>query len=139
MTTRSIHSILASLKKAHTQAQTDVNDLAAKFKGKSRDTIRQAILPELPKLYKVRIIDGSGKAEGTRVIDSTSKDYESARKFLGRILSAIAPTEAKTSGQRIDVPRALRNSIVDQIIAAGLEKKQFDALLAQLRDAVAFK
>ena len=139
MTTRSIHSILASLKKASTQAQTDVNDLAAKFKGKSRDTIRQAILPELPKLYKVRIVDGSGKAEGTRVLDSTSKDYEAARKFLGRILSAIAPTEAKTSSPRIDVPRALRNNIVDQIIAAGLDKKQFDALLAQLRDAVDFK
>ena len=56
MTTRSIHSILASLKKAHTQAQTDVNDLAAKFKGKSRDTIRQAILPELPKSSMMKIL-----------------------------------------------------------------------------------
>ena len=139
MTTRSIHTILASLKKANAQAQTDVNDLAVKFKGKSRDTIRQAILPELPKLYKVRIVDGAGKAQGTKVIDSESKEYEAARKFLGRVLNAVAPEAPKATSPRIAVPRELREGIIKQVIEAGLTKEQFTALLAQLRDGVEFK
>ena len=138
MTTRSIKSIVLSLKGATTQAQTDVDDLATKFAGKSREHIRTALLPIVGEAYKVALVDGQGKAAGTKVFDSEAKDYEAARKFLGRILTAIAPSEAKPTSKRIAVPRALRASIVEQIIEAKLDKAQFNALLAQLREAVDF-
>ena len=139
MTTRSIKSIVLSLKGATTQAQTDVNDLATKFAGKSRDDIRTTLLPIVGEAYKVALIDGKGKATGTKVFDSTAEDYESARKFLQRILTAIAPTEPKATAQRIDVPRELRVGIIKQIIEAGLTKAQFNALLSQVRDAIDFE
>ena len=139
MTTRSTASILASLKKADTQAQTDINDLAAKFKGKAREAIRVALLPDVAKLYKVKLIAGAGKATGTMVLDSEASNYEAARKFLGRILAAIAPADdTPTSHKRIAVPKALRDDIVKSIIAAGLDKTQFNALLAQVRDSIDF-
>ena len=139
MTTRSTASILASLKKADTQAQTDINDLAAKFKGKAREAIRVALLPDVAKLYKVKLIAGAGKATGTMVLDSEASNYEAARKFLGRILAAIAPADdTPVSHKRIAVPKALRDDIVKSIIAAGLDKNQFNALLAQVRDSIDF-
>jgi hypothetical protein len=120
MTTRSIASILASLKKADTQAQTDINDLAAKFKGKARDTIRTALLPDVAKLYKVKLIAGAGKATGTMVLDSEADNYEAARKFLGRIINTIAPNEAKPTSQARIAPAARK--------AAKAYLAQFDTL-----------
>ena len=139
MTTRSIKSIVLSLKAATTQAQADVNDLATKFKGKSRDAIRTALLPIVAEAYAVALVEGKGKATGTKVLDSEAKDYEAAKKFLQRLVGAIAPAEAKATSPRVDVPRALREGIIKQIIAAGLDKAQFNALLAQVRDAIDFE
>ena len=137
---RSIKSIVLSLKGSTAQAQTDINDLAKAFNGKTRDDIRTALLPVIAEAYKVRLIDGKGKATGTKVLDSEAKGYEAARKFLGRILAAIAHEADKpTSHKRIAVPKALRDDIVKSIIAAGLDKAQFIALLAQVRDSIDFE
>lgn len=137
--TRSTYTILASLKAADTQAQTDINELAGKFAGKTREAIRTALLPDIAQLYKVALVAGAGKATGTKVLDSEAKGYEAARKFLGRILAVIAPeAETPPSHKRIAVPKALRDDIVKSIIAAGLDKAQFNALLAQVRDSIDF-
>ena len=47
----------------------------------------------------------------------------------------------RTSGRKptVAVPKQLVSTIASEIIEAGLTKAQFDALLVQLRDAVAFQ
>jgi len=141
MTTRSINQIVLSIKANDARIQRDIDDLAALFKGKAWATIRAALVPAVGKAYKVAVVDGKGKAQGTQVFDSEAQYYEAAKRCLSRLLGALtdgAP-KPKTSSPRINVPRELRNSLVDQIIAAGLDKNQFNALLAQLRDSVSFK
>ncbi len=140
MTTRSVNQIVLSIKANDARIQRDIDDLAKLFKGKAWATIRAALVPAIGKAYKVPVVDGKGKAQGTQVFDSEATAYEAAKRCLSRLLSVLTYVAPQTTSHpRINVPRELRNNIVDQIIAAGLDKNQFNALLAQLRDAVAFK
>ena len=136
---RSLTQIVKIIKKAHGELESCVGELATKFRGKSREQIKAALLPVMPSVYKVKLVDGDGKAKGRKVLDSESPEYEAARKMVQRIVNAIAPTTKPESNKRIVLPNGLRQSIVDQIIDAGLTKTQFDALLSQVRDSVSFK
>ena len=93
-------------------------------------------------------LDGQGLASGRilpkprtkRTADET-KAYDKARQdFAYHIVRDIKPaSKPKTTSPRIEVPRALREDIIKQIIATGLDKAQFTALLAQVRDAIDFE
>jgi hypothetical protein len=79
--------------------------LQALFKGKAPDAIRTALLPDVAsyKKYAVPLIAGSGKAEGTMVLDSEHPKYEACRKTLGRMVKDIVgETHSKT--EEIEVP-----------------------------------
>ena len=68
-----------------------------------------------------------------------TKAYDKARQdFAYHIVRKVkAPTPTKHN--RVAVPKALRDDIVQSIIAAGLDKAQFTALLEQVRDSIAFE
>ena len=81
---------------------------------KSWDKVRAILLPLVAGVSGVSVIDGEGKAIGTLVLDSEAKNYETARKRLQRLTSAIAvkkPSEDSrmsfTKGQLSAVTKAL--------------------------------
>ena len=135
--------ITNALASAH--AYENAIDLARKdAKGMTHDQVRAVILPIVasnPK-YDVPLIDGMGKAKGTKVLDSTHAKYETARKAINRLLSDICgdkPASSSGAQEQIVLPRGLVSNMVSKIIDAELNKDQFNALIAELRASVSFQ
>lgn len=85
-----------------------IADLQKAFKGQTTEAIRAALLPDVasfPK-YAVPLVDGAGKATGTKVLDKEHKNYEACRKALGRLVSAIAG-KSSDSKEEIEIPAEL--------------------------------
>ena len=74
-----------------------------------------------------------------RTKDAQDAYYKGYSKFRYHIIRP--ETEPESSGRQVKVavPKALVNSLVDEIVSAGLTKAQFDALITKLRDSVIFK
>ncbi len=80
----------AALKAAHTYGEK-VAQLRKLYRRKSPEAIRAALLADVasyPK-YRVPLVPGAGKAEGTMVLDSEHANYEACRKALGRLVKDI--------------------------------------------------
>ena len=110
-------------------------------KGMTHDQVRAVILPIVaskPK-YAVPLIDGKGKAQGTKVFDSSHTKYEAAKKAATRLLTDICGVQSSGKKEPVTLPRGIVRNIANEIIDAGLTKAQFNELLAQLRDAVQFQ
>jgi hypothetical protein len=108
-------------------------------KGMTRDAVRTAILPTVASFYAVAVKAGEGKAEGTKVLDKDAAKYETARKALQRLLSDICPSESSSKKESVTAPKALVKRMTTEIIEAGINKAEFDALIAELRASVSFK
>jgi hypothetical protein len=94
--------------KLHTIIHTAINHAFAyeeqielartELKGKGEADVRLALLPivaSYPK-YNVPMVDGKGKAEGKKVLDSTHPKYETAKKAYNRLVADIM---GKTAGK----------------------------------------
>ena len=105
MSTRStVHAVLT----AAFAYGSGIESLRTTYKGQTTEAIRAALLPEVasfPK-YAVPLVDGAGKATGTKVLDKTHANYEACRKALGRLVSDIAgKSDNKT--EEVEVPAEL--------------------------------
>ena len=85
-----------------------IEQLRKAFKGKERDVITKAIIGDVAShaKYQVPLVDGEGKAAGTKVLDKGHAKYEACRKALQRIVGDIM---GKSSGatepaEEIEVP-----------------------------------
>jgi hypothetical protein len=80
----------AALSAAHTYGEK-VAALRKLYRRKSPEFIRAALLPDVASFskYRVTLVPGAGKAEGTMVLDSEHANYEACRKALGRLVSDI--------------------------------------------------
>jgi|TARA_R110000868_G_scaffold368640_1_gene631741 hypothetical protein len=110
-------------------------------KDMTHDQVRAVILPIVaskPK-YAVPLIDGKGKAQGTKVLDSTHANYENAKRAVTRLLTDIKGVQSSGKKEAVALPKGIVRNIANEIIDAGLTKAQFNELLAQLRDAVSFQ
>ena len=103
---------------------------------KSRVNVRATLLPEFSRVYEVKLVDGAGKKQGEKVLDSSASAYEACRKALGRTITYICGAESSNS---VEVSPKLVKKLSSEIIDAGLTRDQFNALLAQLRQSVSFK
>jgi hypothetical protein len=96
----------AALSAAHTYGEK-IAALQGIYKGKKPDAIRATLLPQVasfPK-YAVPLVAGSGKAEGTLVLDAEHPKYEACRKALGRLVKDIVGGgSAKTESEELEVP-----------------------------------
>ena len=102
--TTTVHAVLNA---AHAYGD-GIDALRKAFKGKSADVVRAALLADVasyPK-YAVPLVDGEGKAEGTKVLDKTHAKYEACRKALGRLVSDIMGKSSGASepAEEIEVP-----------------------------------
>ena len=79
------------------------------FKGKTAEVVRASILPDVAsyKKYSVPLVAGSGKAEGTKVLDKGHANYEACRKALGRLVSAIVGKESSGHKEEIEIPEEI--------------------------------
>ena len=126
--------------KAESDASAKANvarDTLKKLLGrKSRANVRATLLPEFASVYTVKLVDGKGKKQGEKVLDSESSAYEACRKALGRTITYICGAE---ESHAVEVSPKLVKKLSNEIIDAGLTKPQFDALIAQLRASVSFQ
>jgi len=122
-----------------TKAQAIVA-LTKDLKRKSRDTVRTTLMPLVGKFWSVKLVDGEGKAKGSKVFDSSAENYENAKRDLYDLVVDICG-KAGSSGSKepVVVPKKLVANITSEIIDAGLTRDEFNALLSQLRDAIQFQ
>jgi hypothetical protein len=122
-----------------TKAQA-IADLSKELKRKSRESVRATLMPLVGKFWTVKLVDGDGKAKGSKVFDSSAKNYENAKRDLYDLVVGICG-KASSSGSKepVAVPKKLVANIASEIIDAGLTRDEFNALLSQLRDAVQFQ
>ena len=100
---------------------------------KSRDNVRAILLPDFAFVYKVALVAGSGKAEGTKVLDSDASAYEACRKALGRTVTFICGAKESNS---VELPKKLVNKLIKEIKVAQLTKAQLNALFAAVREGL---
>ena len=100
---------------------------------KSRDNVRAILLPDFAFVYKVALVAGSGKAEGTKVLDSDASAYEACRKALGRTVTFICGAKESNS---VELPKQLVNNLIKEIKVAKLTKAQLNALFAAVREGL---
>ena len=81
LTTKALNSATS-----YADAIDGLRKLCAKL---DRDAARAEMLPIVATFYKVPLVDGSGPASGTKVLDKTAAAYETARKALQRLLGDI--------------------------------------------------
>ena len=116
-------------------AKADLARVALKkqFGRKSRENVRAALLPDFAFVYKVALVAGSGKAEGTKVLDSDASAYEACRKALGRTVTFICGAKESNS---VELPKKLVNNLIKEIKVAKLTKAQLNALFAAVREGL---
>ena len=90
---------------------------------KDREKGRAVLLPCVASFYGVRVVDGQGKAEGQKVLDSDAGGYEAAKTALRRMVNDIYGSNE--SGSADVVAQALR--LVAKMTAA--QKRKFIAAL----------
>ena len=93
------------------------------FKGKPTDAVRSGLLPHVAAFYAVPVVDGAGKAKGTKVLDKDATKYEAAKKALQRLTKDIVGA-GSDKAEEVEVPAELLAA------AAKLAK-----LAAQYKDA----
>ena len=119
-------------------AKADIARVALKKQlgRKSRESVRAILLPEFSSVYDVELVTGEGSGSGKQVLDSSASAYEACRKALSRTVTFICGARESNA---VEVSPKLVKKISNEIIEAGLTKKQFDALLTQLRASVSFQ
>lgn len=104
----SIRSTVHSVLTAAFAYGSGIDALRVSFKGQTPEAIRAALLPDVasfPK-YGVTLVDGAGKALGTKVLDKEHPAYEACRKALGRLVSDIVGKADKAT-EEIEIPAEL--------------------------------
>ena len=132
----SIKSQVVLIKKeGDASAKADLARVALKKQlgRKSRDNVRAILLPDFAFVYKVALVAGSGKAEGTKVLDSDASAYEACRKALGRTVTFICGAKESNS---VELPKKLVNNLIKEIKVAKLTKAQLNALFAAVREGL---
>ena len=130
--------VVAIKKEGDASADADIarNALKKQLGRKTRESVRSILLPEFSSVYKVKLVAGEGSGSGKQVLDSSASAYEACRKALGRTITFICGAE---SNDAVEVSPKLVSDLTKKIIDAGLDSKQFNALLTALRANITFK
>lgn len=107
--------------------ETQLTTLQKLLKGADRATAKGIIAPIVATKYGETFADGEW---------ANSKC--AAKRKANRIIASIVGT-APQQANKVAVDKKLVKSLSSTIIEAGLTKKQFDALLSELRASISFK
>ena len=136
VSTRSQVVIIKSESDASAKADIARVALKKQYGRKSHESVRALLLPVFASVWSIELVAGEGSGSGKMVFDSSASGYEACRKALSRTVTFICGAHASNA---VEVPAKLVKKISNEIIEAGLTKKQFDALLTQLRASVSFQ
>ena len=136
VSTRSQVVIIKSESDASAKAEVARIALKKQHGRKSHESVRALLLPVFANVWSIELVTGEGSGSGKQVLDSSASGYEACRKSLGRTVTFICGARESNA---VEVSPKLVKKIANEIIDAGLTKKQFDALLTQLREAVSFQ
>ena len=130
--------VVAIKKEGDASADADIarNALKKQLGRKTRESVRSILLPEFASVYDVKLVTGEGSGSGKQVLDSSAKAYEACRKALNRTVTFICGSE---SSDAVEVSPKLVSDMTKKIIDAGLDSKQFNALLTALRANITFE
>ena len=135
----SIRSQVVAIKKeGDASAKADIARVALKkqYGRKSKESVKALLLPVFASVYSVKLVKGEGSGSGKMVFDSSASAYEACRKALNRTVTFICGAE---SNDAVEVPPKLVSDMTKKIIDAGLDSKQFNALLTALRANITFE
>ena len=107
--------------------ETQLTTLQKLLKGADRPTVKGIIAPIVATKYDETFADGEW---------ANSKC--AAKRKANRIIASIVGTAPKQAN-KVVVDKKLVKSLSSTIIEAGLTKKQFDALLSELRASISFE
>ena len=115
-------------------------ELTKDLKRKSREVVRTTLMPFVGSYWSVKLVNGEGKAKGSKVFDSSAENYENAKRDLYDLVVGICG-KANSSGNKepVAVPKKLATNITNEIIDAGLTRDEFNALLTHIRNSVSFQ
>jgi len=136
VSTRSQVVIIKSESDASAKADIARVALKKQYGRKSHDSVRALLLPVFASVWSIELVAGEGSGSGKMVFDSSASGYEACRKALSRTVTFICGARESNA---VEVSPKLVKKISNEIIEAGLTKKQFDALLTQLRASVSFQ
>ena len=136
VSTRSQVVIIKSESDASAKADIARVALKKQYGRKSKESVKALLLPVFASVWDIKLVKGEGSGTGRMVLNSDADGYEACRKALGRTVTFICGARESNA---VEVPPKLVKKISNEIIDAGLTKKQFDALLIQLRASVSFQ
>ena len=76
-----------------------------------------------------------------RTKEAQAAYYQGNSKFRYHIIRPESKPEPESSGRQVKVsaPKALVKSLVEEIVNSGIDKAEFDALIAELRASITFE
>ena len=125
-TTAITKAVLAALA-AGDVFETQLTTLQKLLKGADRPTVHGLVCPIVAAKYNKAFADG-------KWADSDC----AAKRKANRIIGSIVGTQPTKQSNKVAVDKKLVKTISASIIGAGLTKKEFDALLSELRASIAF-
>ena len=130
--------VVAIKSESDASAKADIARVALKKQHgrKSHESVRALLLPVFADVWSIPLVKGEGSGSGKMVFDSSASGYEACRKALSRTVTFICGARESNA---VEVSPKLVKKLTNEIIDAGLTKKQFDALLTQLRASVSFQ
>ena len=137
VSTRSQVVIIKSESDASAKAEVARVALKKQHGRKSHESVRALLLPVFADVWSITLVKGEGSGSGKMVLDSSASGYEACRKALGRTVTFICGARESNAVEAVS-PKLVKK-LTSEIIEAGLTKKQFDALLTQLRASVSFQ
>ena len=108
--------------------ETQLTTLQKLLKGADRATAKSIIAPVVAAHYGETFADGEW-----------ADSFCAAKRKANRIIKAIVGDAAPKQANKVAVDKKLVKSLSSTIIEAGLTKKQFDALLSELRASISFE
>lgn len=87
-----VNKALNAVRKGQEQRAIYLAEIPKLRKGlprRDREAGRAKLMPLVAKFYMVAVIEGSGKAKGTDVMDSEASGYEAAKTALRRMMDDI--------------------------------------------------
>jgi len=126
-TTAITNAIIAALN-AGDAFEAQLTTLQKLLKGAEREAVKAIVAPIVAAHYGETFADGEW-----------ADSFCAAKRKANRIIKAIMGDAAPKQANKVAVDKKLVKSLSSTIIEAGLTKKQFDALLSELRASISFK
>lgn len=97
-----VQKFVSDYRKGKAMQATAIAELTKLLKRKAWDSVRAELMPCVSKAWDVPMVEGSGKAKGTMVLDSDAENYENAKRALFDMVTAI---KGKKNSGNTELPK----------------------------------